>query len=175
MAKNEEQREGLNVPRSETTSGGTRAGNPQGDQTRDRAVVAQGRPEVLTGGSDPLSQRTMKVDEVVRAPDTYRSEEVPVHSFEEINDRAVRDLLAITGRNVADLALRRGGEVLPGQMTLYAVHDLKRKVLVLSGAKVPEGLWVPANHLPMALLRALEETDEERAARNKREEEARRS
>lgn len=148
------------------------------DRDSDREDVAKtggGQPNVLTGGRDPLAQRTLHVEDVVRAESSWKEEEVPVSSFDEINDKAIRDLMAITGRNVSELALRRGGEVVNGQMTLYAVHDLKRKVLVLGGAKVPEGCWVPANHLPMALLRSLEETDEERRAREKREEEARRS
>ncbi len=122
-----------------------------------------GRINQLTGGSDELSQLTNRVDERVVAEDTWEHARPPVDSFELAFDPDVRNLLAVTGRSLGDLALRQEGEVVNGQMTLHDVHNLERTVFVDAGAKVPEGgPWIPANHVPQPLLRAIAERKRDR-------------
>lgn len=117
-----------------------------------------GRINQLTGGSDTASQLTNKVDDRVVAEDTWQHGAAPVENYDAAFDKDVRDLLALTGRSLGDLALRYEGEVVNGQMTLLDVHNLEHNVFVDAGAKVPEGgPWVPANHIPQPLLRSIAE------------------
>lgn len=73
-----------------------------------------------------------------------------------IMDPNVREVMLLSGRRFTELGLRRGGQKALGQMTLVNLKS-KELVTVIADEIIPEGLWLPANHLPAPLLRELEQ------------------
>lgn len=150
MAKRDEERGAVVIdgerPREESLAPAPFAPTPDSATSLSSDPNGPNEDQTLVPGSGEVSL-SKPIDRVIFAPEPKVEEEDDSDPYEDLNNPEVQKIMAVTGRSFDMLGLRHGGDEILGHMILVEVNS-KEQIRVFPNGIVPDGTWIPVNHLP---------------------------